>query len=193
VTEGWRPDAYLDEIRAEIPNYEELQLRTVAATEGLRMRRALELGVGTGETARRLLAAHPEARLVGVDGSEEMLAAARESLSAECVELRHGRLEDPLPDGAFDLVISVLAVHHLWPQEKAALFRRVAEALEEEGRFVLADVVVPERPQDAEIPLEEGFDRPDSVADQLRWLADAGLRASVAWSAADLAILVAER
>jgi tRNA (cmo5U34)-methyltransferase len=193
VSEGWDAGAYLDVIRAEIPRYEELQERAVAETSELAVRSALELGVGTGETARRLLAAHPEARLVGVDGSEEMLAVARESLPAERAELRHGRLENPLPVGAFDLVISVLAVHHLQPTEKAALFRRVADALEENGRFVLADVVVPERPEDAEIPLEEGFDRPDSIADQLAWLADAGLRASVAWSAGDLAILVADR
>jgi tRNA (cmo5U34)-methyltransferase len=128
-----------------------------------------------------------------VDGSAEMLAAARESLPAERVELRRGQLEDALPEGPFDLVLSVLAVHHLRPEEKAALFRRVADALEPSGRFVLADVVVPERPEDAVIPLEEGFDRPDSVADQLAWLADAGLDAEVAWSAGDLAILVAQR
>ena len=193
MTEGWDPTAYLDEIVPEIPRYEELQERAIAASSGFPVRSALELGVGTGETARRLLAAHPEARLVGVDGSEEMLAAARESLPAERVELRHGRLEDPLPEGPFDLVISVLAVHHLRPDDKAELFRRVAAALEENGRFVLADVVVPERPEDAAIPLEDGFDRPDSVADQLAWLEDAGLLARVAWSAADLGILVAER
>jgi len=193
VSEGWEPDAYRDEIRAEIPLYDELQERAVAETSGLAVRSALELGVGTGETARRLLAAHPQARLVGIDGNEEMLAAARESLPAERVELRHGRLEDALPAGPFDLVVSVLAVHHLRREEKAALFRRVADALEPGGRFVLADVVLPERPEDAVIPLEEGFDRPDSVADQLAWLEGAGLCASVAWSAGDLAILVAER
>ena len=38
---------------------------------------ALELGVGTGETAKRVLAVHPGARLVGIDGSEEMLSAAK--------------------------------------------------------------------------------------------------------------------
>jgi tRNA (cmo5U34)-methyltransferase len=193
VSEGWDPAAYLEEIVPGIPRYDELQDRAIEATSGLDVRTALELGVGTGETARRLLAAHPQARLVGIDGNEEMLAAAREALPAERVELRRGLIEDTLPEGFFDLVISVLAVHHLWPEEKASLFRRVADALAPGGRFVLADVVVPERPEDAVIPLEEGFDRPDSVADQLAWLEDAGFRARVAWSVADLAILVAER
>jgi tRNA (cmo5U34)-methyltransferase len=53
--------------------------------------------------------------------------------------------------------VSALAVHHLTAEAKADLFRRAAEALSPAGRFVLGDVVVPARPEDAVIPLEEGF------------------------------------
>lgn len=192
MTEGWRPESYLEEIRAEIPRYEELQDRVVEATLGMRVRRVLELGVGTGETARRVLAVHPAAVLVGVDGSTEMLSAARAALPSERVDLRPGRLEDPLPTGGFDLVVSVLAVHHLQPDGKKALFRRIAAAVSARGRFVLGDVVVPERPEDAVIPLEDGFDFPDPVADQLSWLADTGFSTEVVWSWKDLAVVRAD-
>lgn len=192
MTEGWRPESYLEEIRAEIPRYEELQDRVVDATLGMRVRRVLELGVGTGETARRVLAVHPAAVLVGVDGSTEMLSAARAALPSERVDLRPGRLEDPLPTGGFDLVVSVLAVHHLQPDGKKALFRRIAAAVSARGRFVLGDVVVPERPEDAVIPLEDGFDFPDPVADQLSWLADTGFSTEVVWSWKDLAVVRAD-
>lgn len=192
MTEGWRPESYLEEIRAEIPRYEELQDRVVDATLGMRVRRVLELGVGTGETARRVLAVHPAAVLVGVDGSTEMLSAARAALPSERVDLRPGRLEDPLPTGGFDLVVSVLAVHHLQPDGKKALFRRIAAAVSARGRFVLGDVVVPERPEDAVIPLEDGFDFPDPVADQLSWLADTGFCTEVVWSWKDLAVVRAD-
>lgn len=192
MTEGWRPESYLEEIRAEIPRYEELQDRVVDATLGMRVRRVLELGVGTGETARRVLAVHPAAVLVGVDGSTEMLSAARAALPSERVDLRPGRLEDPLPTGGFDLVVSVLAVHHLQPDGKKALFRRIAAAVSARGRFVLGDVVVPERPEDAVIPLEDGFDFPDPVADQLSWLADTGFATEVVWSWKDLAVVRAD-
>jgi hypothetical protein len=50
-------------------------------------------------------------------------------------------------------------------------------------------VVIPDRPDDAVIPLEEGFDRPDTVEAQLRWLREAGLDAAVLWAAQDLAVL----
>jgi tRNA (cmo5U34)-methyltransferase len=192
VSEGWRPDAYLDEIRAEIPQYDELQDRAVEATRGAHVRNALELGIGTGETARRLLAVHPAARLVGIDGSEAMLSAAGAALPADRVELRLGRLEDPLPAGHFDLVVSVLAVHHLRGDGKASLFERVAAVLTPRGRFALADVVVPALPEEAVVPIEEGFDFPDPLPEQLAWLSEAGFSAAVVWSWKDLAVVRAD-
>ena len=192
MTEGWHADTYLDEIRVEIPRYDELQERVLEATHGVEARRILELGVGTGETTRRLLEAHPAAMVVGVDGSDEMLAAARSELAAERVDLRLSRLEDPLPSGRFDAVVSVLAVHHLTGEQKSDLFRRVAAALEPDGRFVLGDVVQPERAEDATIEVEEGFDRPDRVEDQVAWLAAAGLEPQVVWQWKDLAVVRAD-
>ncbi len=102
------PDTYLDRIRAEVPRYDELQERTIEAIP-FPPRRVLELGVGTGETARRLLARYPDAELTGLDSQPEMVFKAREL----GIEVRLARMEDPLPDGPWDLVISVLSVHHL--------------------------------------------------------------------------------
>jgi tRNA (cmo5U34)-methyltransferase len=185
----WEPDGYPALVRREVPDYERLQDETAAAT-GTGARRVLELGTGTGETALRVLARHPRAALVGVDASEAMLEGARAALPAERVDLRLGRLEDPLPDGPFDVVVSALAVHHLDGPAKADLFRRVAALLASGGRFVLADVVVPEDPADVVTPLDEGFDIPSGVEEQLEWLAAAGLHARVAWAHRDLAVLI---
>jgi L-threonylcarbamoyladenylate synthase len=184
------PGTYAQEIREEISAYERLQDELVAAS-GAGARRILELGTGTGETARRLLERHPGAELVGVDSSEEMLGAARDALPSDRVELHVARLQDELPAGSFDLAASALAVHHLDGPQKAELFRRVRAALAPGGRFVLADVVVPEDPAEARIELTAGYDKPSPVADQLRWLADAGFDAEVQWERGDLAVLVA--
>lgn len=189
MSEGWEPDGYPALVRREVPDYERLQDETAAAT-GTGARRILELGTGTGETALRVLARHPRATLVGVDSSDLMLEGARAALPADRVDLRLGRIEDPLPDGPFDVVVSALAVHHLDGPAKAGLFGRVAALLAPGGRFVLADVVVPENPADVATPLDEGFDLPSSVAEQLEWLAAAGLRAHVAWARRDLAVIV---
>jgi tRNA threonylcarbamoyl adenosine modification protein (Sua5/YciO/YrdC/YwlC family) len=186
------PATYESMIREEIPAFDELQEAVVAASgEGI-TGRILELGAGTGETARRLLVRHPGATLVALDASASMLSGASEGLSDERVQFVLGRLEDPLPPGPFDLVASALAVHHLTDPQKADLFRRVHDALSPGGRFVLGDVVVPDDPADAVIPLTAGFDRPSTLSDQLEWLAAAGFECSVRWRQRDLAVIVAE-
>ena len=189
------PDSYATMIREDIPVYDALQDAAAAASLGgaMAVRRILDLGTGTGETALRLLAAHPGAALTGVDTSAAMLEVARRRLDGAAVELRAGRLEEGLPDGPFELVVSALCVHHLDGAGKRDLFARVRAVLAAGGRFVLADVIVPEDPADATTALTEGYDRPDTVADQLEWLACAGFaNACVTWSSGDLAVMVAQ-
>jgi tRNA (cmo5U34)-methyltransferase len=181
------PSTYLESMRADIPVFDELQEETAQATEGVAARDILELGVGTGMTTKRVLAAHPQARLVGIDESEAMLAEA--DIAGD---LRVSRLEDPLPEGPFDLVVSCLAIHHLDAEGKQDLFRRIAEVLRPAGRFVLADVVVPEREEDAVTPTTPGFDRPDHLSDQLEWLREAGFEPETTWSWKDLAVVRAD-
>jgi tRNA (cmo5U34)-methyltransferase len=192
MSEDWMPETYLDDIRIEIPRYDELQGHVAEATRDLRVGKALELGVGTGETARRLLTLHRSVHLVGVDGSPAMLEAARATLPVERVDLRLARLEDALPRGPFDLVVSVLAVHHLRGKGKADLFRRIAAALRPGGRFVLGDLVVPEGLQQPFVSIEEEFDFPDRLGDQLSWLAEAGFSTAVFWRSRDLAVVQAD-
>jgi tRNA (cmo5U34)-methyltransferase len=187
------PHSYLELMRSELPDYERLQDELVHATRGTSPATILELGTGTGETARRVLDAHPGASLLGIDASADMLAAAREALAGRDVTLEVGRLEDGLPQGRFDLVVSALAIHHLDGAGKAELFTRIAELLADGGRFVLADVVVPVDGAEAVTPLDPQIDLPSTVDDQLRWMHDAGLMASVAWMNRDLAVLVALR
>lgn len=185
------PETY-DEVIREVPRYEELQDEVARATAGLDVSRALELGVGTGATAARVLGLHPHARLVGIDSSGEMLKAARRALGAERVEaLAEQRIEDALPGGPFELVYSCLAVHHLDAAGKRELFRRVAEVLARGGRLVLGDLVIPELPEDVVTPATPGFDLPDSAADLRQWLDEAGLPARVTWAWKDLAVLAA--
>lgn len=179
--------ASYEEVVAEIPGYDELQ-RRVAEASGRGARRILELGTGTGATAQLLLARHPEASLLGIDESPEMLGAARRRLPAERVELYQGRLQEGLPAGPFDLVVSALCLHHLDATEKATLFARIAQVLAAGGRVVIGDLVVPRAPAARRTPTTPGFDRPSSVAEQLEWLAVAGLEPELVWEQDDLAV-----
>jgi tRNA (cmo5U34)-methyltransferase len=186
------PSTYEAMVTAEVPGYHRLQAAVAAAASARPARRVLDLGTGTGATARQVLAALPDARLVGVDESADMLAVARAVLPASA-DLRLGRLQDPLPPGPFDVVVSALAVHHLDRRGKADLFRRIAEVLAPGGRFVLGDVIEPVDPADVVTPIDGVFDQPSPVADQLAWLAEAGFDAEAVWVERDLAVLVGDR
>ena len=184
--------SYTEAIRADVLDYDSLQ-EELAAASGTGARRILELGTGTGETARRLLERHPDASLVGIDENERMLAVAEDALPPSRVSLLAARIEEPLPAGSFDLIASALCVHHLDGAAKADLFSRVHDALASGGLFVMGDVVVPVDPALATTSLTPGYDRPSPLADQLRWLAEAGLEPRVAWEQGDLAVVAARR
>jgi tRNA (cmo5U34)-methyltransferase len=194
---SFNPDTFDALMATDVPAYARLQA-AVAEAAGAAARgggqpplRLLELGTGTGETATHVLAAHPGAALIGIDASEPMLSRARIRLPD--ADLRVARLQDPLPDGPCDLVFSALAVHHLDADEKRNLFARIATALAPDGRFVLGDLIVPDDPADVITPIDGVIDQPSTIADQLAWLAEAGLAPALTWQERDLAVLVGLR
>lgn len=131
----WTPDVYLERIRAQIPRYDELQEQAIAAIP-FPPDRVLELGMGTGETTRRLIEAYPDAWVVGLDSSPDMVFRARQTYD----DVQLARMEDPLPDGPWDLVISVLSTGELADDQLEALCRRVKE---HSRALVIADAFDP--------------------------------------------------
>jgi tRNA (cmo5U34)-methyltransferase len=130
----WTPEVYLDRIRAEIPGYDDLQSQSVAAIP-FAPKRVLELGMGTGETTRRLIESFPDAWVIGLDSSPDMVFRARKSYD----DVQLARMEDPLPDGPWDLVISVLSVNQLNDEQKQNLCRQVKT---QARSLVIGDVFV---------------------------------------------------
>jgi tRNA (cmo5U34)-methyltransferase len=169
----WKPDGYLDLIKQEIPRYEELQDQAIAAIPFV-PERVLELGMGTGETTRRLIEAYPDSWVIGLDSSPDMVYRAREMYD----DVQLARIEDPLPDGPWDLVIGVLTIHHLNAEQKQELFRRVREQAKAlvVGDIVAADVRV--------TPVDAGYDFPERAADLAAWSGG-----EVTWEADDLAVV----
>ena len=127
------PETYLDEIRAEVPRYDELQ-EADDRGDPVRARAGCWSWGGHRRDDAAALARYPDAELTGSTPSPEMVFRPREL----GIEVRLARMEDPLPDGPWDLVISVLSVHHLTDEQKRDLFRRVRE---QSRALVIGDVV----------------------------------------------------
>jgi tRNA (cmo5U34)-methyltransferase len=109
---------------------------------------AVEIGTGAGWLSAAVLREFPEARVLGLDGSADMLRAAAEQLApyGDRAELRRFRLEDPswtdgLPPAR--VFLSSLVLHHLDGGGKRGLFARLFDVLEPGGALLFADVMAP--------------------------------------------------
>jgi tRNA (cmo5U34)-methyltransferase len=174
----------------------------------------LDLGAGTGMLAARVAAAHPDARLVLVDGAPAMLDQARERLGDRAT-FHVADLRDPLPEGDYCAVVSALAIHHLDDAAKRDLFARVHDALRPGGLFVNAEQILGPGPffdaafrawheeaaralgaTDAEwaASLERmDADRCATTEDQLAWMREAGLDSACLFADHRFAVLAGRR
>jgi SAM-dependent methyltransferase len=100
---------------------------------GLRPRRILDFGCGTGETALHLSEVFPGAEVVGVDTAESAVAHAQRSHGS--ARLRFGRVTELAAAGVFDLVYANGVFHHIAPAERVGALRAIRAALAPGGCF----------------------------------------------------------
>jgi len=98
----------------------------------------LDAGCGSGRVTERLAERLPAGRVIALDGSPAMIAAARERLArfGGRVDFVQANLEARLPIAAasVDAVLSTATFH--WIHDHAALFRHLAAVLRPGGRLV---------------------------------------------------------
>jgi len=95
----------------------------------------LDAGCGTGRVTQLLLERLPRGRMIALDGSEAMLAQARERLGdGPRVRLMHADLGTSLEIGEpVDVIVSTSTLH--WVPDHAGVFRRFASILGPGGRL----------------------------------------------------------
>ncbi len=157
----------------------------------------LDLGAGTGLLTSFILQQHPHATGTVLDISEKMIQAAKARFSGD------NRVDYSIMDysekklpRAYDLIVSAMSIHHLDNPDKRILFSNIFQALAPGAWFIHGELVkgktlhtekiyqdrwmnhlnrsvLPEE-ELREIEKRMSFDKPALLADQLKWLEDAG-------------------
>ncbi len=100
----------------------------------------MDVGCGTGRLLRKAKQQWPNARLVGVDAAEKMIDQATQLFPEAEFHVAMAEFL-PLPEASVDLAFSTLSFHHWADQAKG--ISEVARVLRPQGRFLLADIVIP--------------------------------------------------
>jgi tRNA (cmo5U34)-methyltransferase len=196
--------AYYDDwMKKALPNYGEIfrTAQELIPFETAKPIEVLDLGAGTGLFSKHVLEKYPGARFLMYDLADKMLDTARDRFRD-----RPGQFEFVIGDyrtlqvtHEFDLVISSLSIHHLTHEEKQDLFRKIYSILRGPGIFINVDQIRGEteylrelywshwlsqvrEKESSEKKIQESvdrrktYDRDASMADQLRWLEEAGFK-----------------
>jgi ubiquinone/menaquinone biosynthesis C-methylase UbiE len=100
----------------------------------------IDVGCGTGRLLRKAKQQWSNARLVGFDAAEKMIEQATRLFPE--AEFHVAMAEAlPLPEASVDVAFSTLSFHHWSNQAKG--ISEVARVLQAQGRFFLADIVIP--------------------------------------------------
>lgn len=201
-------------IRDLIPEYDKMQETVVDALPFEKDKKftVLDLGSGTGETARMVLLKFPNCRMIGVDIMPQMTKEAQKRLIKfkNRVELITGDMDKiDLPKA--EAVVSILAIHHLTHQGKEKFYKKLGGIIKKEGTVVVGDVVSFRDAKKARtteekwkefllknLGKEQGkfrfddyrrADIPSPLEDQLLWLKNAGFRdCKVLWQLMNYAV-----
>lgn len=113
-----------------------------------RLQKAVDLCCGQGRLTQAILHNFPEAQVLALDASTEMIHAVRSlnAGNAERLTTQQFRLEKKEWRSSLqgiDAIVSSLAVHHLDPTQKTELFADLYRALNPGGMLVIIDLVLP--------------------------------------------------
>jgi len=165
-------------------------------------RRVLDLGTGDGRLLALLRRDRPAMAGVGLDFSELMLGAARTRFAADGgMEIVEHNLVERLPSlGAFDAVVSSMAIHHLEHGRKRSLYSEIFGLLEPGGIFANFEHVASPTQRlhhaffeaiDEPLEHEDPSDRLLDVESQLVWLREIGFQdVDCSWKWLEMALLI---
>lgn len=160
----------------------------------------LDLGVGTGLGALKILNEFPNSHLTGIDFSSKMIFRARERLKifdnrVKLIEADFNNIDFP---EKYDVIVSAITIHNSNETNQKKLMTKIFNHLNDKGCFLNGDFAKTKseflnkkldefykeylknnlRGEELRVWLHHAFkeDKPVALEDQLLWMKEAGFR-----------------
>lgn len=102
----------------------------------------LDIGCGTGLELEAVYRRFPEARIMGIDLSGDMLARAREKFAGKRFQgIEADYFVHPFPAEAVDAALSFETLHHFAYEKKGKIYEKLFQALKNGGYYIECDYV----------------------------------------------------
>ena len=105
----------------------------------------LDVGCGTGIELNYIWKQMPNAHVTCVDMSRGMLDLLLKNHSCNhnnITIIESSYINWTYPEDAFDIVVSNMTMHHLWPEEKVEVYRKIISTLKPDGVYIEGDFIV---------------------------------------------------
>lgn len=135
-------EAHVNRIGFDKETYQRAAMPLPQTGEALNI---LDLGCGTGLELQYVFERMPNARVTCMDLSEEMLGILAKNYKDKfslLIVIRDSYLTRDYPEAEYDAVISVNTMHHLLPEPKTQLYRKINRSLKPGGWYVESDFMV---------------------------------------------------
>lgn len=205
-----RSEIYDSHMKESVASFEQFYSSVSAGISNTQAKvRILDIGCGTGLELEGIFKRAPNAAITGVDLSSELLNKLRakyEKRLDQITIVQKSYLTLPLGKETYDYIVAVMTLHHLLPDNKQSLYRRVRRALKRHGKYIEGDYVVkPEKENQflnsyyevckSSKVVEDGthhIDIPLSLETQKRILVESGFSSvEVLWVQGEAAVYVA--
>lgn len=176
----------------------------------------LDLGVGTGITSKIIQDMLPNSEIDAVDFSRKMLSGAKKRLGTKKVNYIFGDYSKINFNQKYDIIVSVIGLHHQTDKGKIALFKKIYFLLNTGGVFIFGDLVTYQNKPQAALNnalhfhhlVEKSTDEKTlsewsyhhmflndlaSVEDQIYWLRKSGFNVKIEFLKMNTALLICRK
>ncbi|MFA6424163.1 MAG: class I SAM-dependent methyltransferase [Candidatus Magasanikbacteria bacterium] len=175
----------------------------------------LDLGVGTGLTSKLIKDVLPNSKLTVVDFSRQMINSAKKKLGKN-VKYVYGDYSKIKFDIKYDLIVSVIGIHHQNTAGKKKLFKKIYSLLKSGGVFIFGDLVTYQDKHTAALNnalhfhhlVENATDKKTltewayhhmflndlaPIEDQIKWLKNVGFKVELKFLRTNTALIVCKK